>query len=88
MRACPKGLITLVPYSATQIVRCSSKDKGKTVREACSAGCIGCGICVKNCPADAIALKDNLAVIDQSKCTRCGTCASKCPAKVITVGQH
>jgi len=87
VRACPKGLVTLVPYSATQIVRCSSKDKGKVVREACSAGCIGCGICVKNCPANAITLKDNLAVIDQDKCTRCGTCASKCPAKVITIGQ-
>lgn len=87
VRACPKGLITLVPYSATQIVQCSSKDKGKAVRENCAVGCIGCGICVKNCPAEAITLKDNLAVIDQSKCTRCGTCASKCPAKVITVGQ-
>jgi Fe-S-cluster-containing hydrogenase component 2 len=42
---------------------------------------------VKNCPANAITLKDNLAVIDQDKCTRCGTCASKCPAKVITIGQ-
>ncbi|MBO5097351.1 MAG: RnfABCDGE type electron transport complex subunit B [Agathobacter sp.] len=82
--ACPKGLIEFVPYDAKHIVQCNSKDKGKDVMAACSVGCIGCGICAKNCPSDAITVENNIAHIDQDKCTGCGTCAEKCPKKIIT----
>ncbi len=80
---CPRHLIELVPYSAEYLVRCSSKDKGKNVMAVCSAGCIGCGLCAKNCPADAVHVENNIAYVDQSKCIKCGTCAEKCPKKVI-----
>ncbi len=83
VRACPRNLITRVPESASYFVLCRSKDKGKAVKAACEVGCIGCGICVKQCESDAIQLEDNLAVIDSSKCTKCGKCAAKCPTKVI-----
>ena len=46
-------------------------------------GCIACGLCVRNCPNQAIFLKDNVAVIDYTKCNGCGTCVSKCPKKAI-----
>ena len=82
--ACPKGLIEFVPYDAKYMVQCNSKDKGKDVMAACSVGCIGCGICAKNCPSDAITVENNIAHIDQDKCTGCGTCAEKCPKKIIT----
>lgn len=45
--------------------------------------CIGCGICVKACPAGAISLENNKAVIDQNKCIHCGKCLSVCPQKAI-----
>lgn len=80
---CPKNLIELVPYKAAHMVQCSSKDKGKTVKDVCSAGCIGCGICAKQCEFDAITVENNVAHIDQSKCTGCGKCAEKCPSHVI-----
>ena len=80
---CPKQIIELIPYEAKHVVRCSSKGKGKEVMSVCSVGCIGCGICQKNCPAEAITVTDNLAHIDQSKCTGCGICAEKCPKKII-----
>ena len=80
---CPKNLIELVPAKAEKLVACHSKDKGKDVRVACKTGCIGCMICVKQCEAGAVTVKDNLAHIDYSKCTNCGKCAEKCPQKII-----
>lgn len=83
--ACPKNLIELIPETAGQVVDCSSKDKGKDVMQACSVGCIGCGLCVKACEFDAVTVTDNVAHINQEKCTHCGACVSKCPKKIIHV---
>ena len=65
------------------MVACSSQEKGKDVKEVCQAGCIGCTLCVKNCPAEAITMQGNVAHIDPDKCVGCRICAEKCPAKVI-----
>jgi len=44
--------------------------------------CSGCGMCRKNCPADAIdGAKKTIHIIDQEKCTNCITCFEVCPAK-------
>jgi len=49
--------------------------------------CKGCGICIKNCPEDAISGERRKPhVIDQMKCTKCGNCFEKCPfASVMKV---
>lgn len=83
IKACPNNLIELIPYDASVVVKCSSKDKGPQVMKVCSTGCIGCGICVKNCPQNAITVENFVANIDQDKCIGCGICMEKCPKKVI-----
>ena len=81
--ACPQRLIELVPDSAPLAVQCSNKEKGPIVRKFCDAGCIGCGLCVRQCEHDAVKLDGSVARIDYSKCVGCGKCAEKCPAKII-----
>ncbi len=80
---CPKNVIDLVNADVSYAVSCKSRDKGKVVRAFCDTGCIGCGICVKTCLAEAITMENNIAHIDPDKCANCGMCAEKCPQKII-----
>lgn len=80
---CPKNIIDLVNADASYAVSCKSHDKGKKVRAVCDTGCIGCGLCVKVCLAEAISVNESLALIDSDKCANCGMCAEKCPQKII-----
>jgi NADH:ubiquinone oxidoreductase subunit F (NADH-binding)/(2Fe-2S) ferredoxin/NAD-dependent dihydropyrimidine dehydrogenase PreA subunit len=44
--------------------------------------CKGCGICLRNCPVNAISgEKQKPHTINQAKCTKCGTCLEVCPER-------
>lgn len=45
--------------------------------------CIGCKICINECPVNAISMNNGIAVIDQNICTKCGICLEKCPKEAI-----
>lgn len=45
--------------------------------------CSGCSMCATVCPADAVRINEEKAVIDLSKCTRCGRCVDVCPTHAI-----
>ena len=48
--------------------------------------CIFCGLCMRNCPQEAITVdrKEKTWVVDHEKCVKCGKCISKCPKKVLS----
>ncbi len=80
---CPNQLISIKPKSSNIDVLCSSAANGKATKLACSNGCIGCKICEKKCPNEAIRVENFHAKIDYEKCTNCGICKTSCPVKVI-----
>jgi len=45
--------------------------------------CIGCGICVEECPVNAISMENGKAIIDMEKCIRCKKCHEVCPQKAV-----
>ncbi len=47
--------------------------------------CVGCGLCVKICPTQTIAMSNHKAVVDQSRCIGCGECMSHCQVKAFVL---
>ncbi len=58
--------------------------KGIEVAEIISDRCIGCQICIGECPVGAIELSpQGTAVIDPEVCIGCGKCSQVCPVEAV-----
>ena len=63
----------------------SYKKAGKVPQPKGRRGCNRCGVCAKQCPADAIPLSDPKTV-DTAKCISCMKCVSVCLTGVRSIG--
>ncbi len=48
-----------------------------------SDACINCGVCIEECPVDAISAGASQHEIDAAACIDCGACAGACPTEAI-----
>ena len=64
------------------------KNAMSSIAKLILVNCIGCGMCVEQCPTNAIPESlvgyiSGLSVIDEIRCTGCGECLLFCPHEAI-----
>jgi len=52
-----------------------------------SSRCTACGVCVENCPVEAITIVDGRARMDLERCIRCYCCHELCPEDAVEFHQ-
>ena len=47
--------------------------------------CIGCNLCVTDCPTATMQMKNGKAVVTTQDCIKCGHCQAICPQYAVTL---
>jgi len=61
--------------------------KGVATLRLDQEACIGCGMCLKVCPQEVLAMEHGgkARIIEQDACMECGACMMNCPSEAIWV---
>ena len=64
---------------------CANPESQKSVRQLAHRApvCVKCGYCIKNCPQQALSVRDGAIKIARGKCVVCGTCVNVCPSHAM-----
>lgn len=75
-----------IPYVVRCVADISYQNMRKTSHFTVEDSCIGCGLCAKKCPANAIGMRDEKPVWVKDKCIMCLRCLHHCPKFSIQYG--
>lgn len=87
--ACPKETLEMVPRQQRVILACTTRDKAKNVKSACTVGCTQCQQCIRKCPAKAIEFDGRGVIkVDHQACRDYGEncneiCVEVCPTYIL-----
>lgn len=81
---CPVGTMCSLMHVLGQFV------SGSFGMQVDNNKCVGCGLCSKKCPMQAVSIAQGKAQINRHHCIVCGQCRQACPRKAIayTNGLH
>lgn len=60
----------------------------RTANFRVEASCVGCGLCAKKCPVQAIEMQNNRPVWVKERCVMCLGCLHRCPKFAIQYGKN
>lgn len=88
IRAKEKGdfITWRLPYLITSIYDPLYNRARNTSHFKVEGGCIGCGLCERNCPVKAIKIENNKPIWIKEKCIACLRCLHNCPTFSIQYG--
>ena len=64
------------------------RSTSKTANLTVTADCVGCGLCAKKCPVQAIEIREKKPVWVKEHCVMCLGCLHRCPKNAIECGPN
>ena len=63
---------------------CQRERKTTMAVKVSADDCVACGVCVDECPQQALTVED-ICVVDEDACIDCGICVDSCPSDALSL---